>query len=409
MKTLHDLATACLLWNKPFRVGQERVDDLIIREVENTDADEVKKLALHMRSLGARYVSLLLLRELARYQGTFIADTLAEVIQRPDDLTDFVSLVFLDDKRLSGQMKKGLARAFPKFSETELEAYNQRRSVKLRDVMFMTHPHPTSIKQEIAWKRLADDKMEPKDTFYDQMQEVYSVRDFCEEGLKAGTISGSDLVDNLNRMIGVGVNSDLINQALVANAIKGYEASPLTYLEVVGKSSLYAEAAEAAMLITLRQQPKLKGSTCVVVDSSDRMQRTFSHPAPVAQANSIAIQLQAVCEDIKIFSLGSELKGTLPGAGLELRKQIGQCQTSTVNTKYEPHIAEVCSHLKPTDRLIFLTSQNLQHLPKAPCKAYAMNIQNSGNLGIQDINGWAVLEGFSERFVDYIQEIENEV
>ena len=68
----------------------------------------------------------------------------------PDELAEFVAVYAKVNKvtpknvkkKLSAQVKKGLAQAFAKFDEYQFAKYNRDGDVKLRDVMFLCHPKP---------------------------------------------------------------------------------------------------------------------------------------------------------------------------------------------------------------------------------------------------------------------------
>ena len=67
-----------------------------------------------------------------------MAETLTRVIQRADELTEFVAIYWSEGKLpLSAQVKKGLAAAFRKFDAYALAKYNRENPVKLRDVLFL--------------------------------------------------------------------------------------------------------------------------------------------------------------------------------------------------------------------------------------------------------------------------------
>ena len=61
------------------------------------------------------------MRELARHPATvphLVRDTLFAVVQRPDELSEFLSIYWKDGKQpLTRQVKLGLALAFAKFNE----------------------------------------------------------------------------------------------------------------------------------------------------------------------------------------------------------------------------------------------------------------------------------------------------
>ena len=75
-----------------------------------------------------RHAPLLLVREMARHatHRALVAETLAAVIQRADELAEFVAIYWKDGRvPLSAQVKKGLAAAFPKFDEYALAKYDR--------------------------------------------------------------------------------------------------------------------------------------------------------------------------------------------------------------------------------------------------------------------------------------------
>jgi hypothetical protein len=120
--------------------------------------ERVAALAIEARTkTRLRRVSLLLVREMARHKTHrhLVADTLASVIQRTEDLTELVTIYWENGRvPLSGQVKKGLAAAFPKFDEDQLAEHDRSGPVKLRDVLFLSHAKPRDAAQAGVWKRL---------------------------------------------------------------------------------------------------------------------------------------------------------------------------------------------------------------------------------------------------------------
>lgn len=142
--------------------SQSAADSVAIAEiaelVPKVAAEGVAALALEARkAMKLRHVSLLLVREMARHKThrRLVANTLASVIQHPGDLTDFVAIYWKDGRvPLSGQVKKGLAAAFPKFSEQQLARHERGGAIKLRDVLFLSHAKPRDAVQAGVWKKL---------------------------------------------------------------------------------------------------------------------------------------------------------------------------------------------------------------------------------------------------------------
>ena len=112
---------ACLLWESQFYEDGVEIAGRIAELVPKVAAEKVAALAVEAREqMKLRHAPLLLVREMARHAShrALVADTLARVIQRADELAEFVALYWKDGRvPLSGQVKKGLAAAFPKFDE----------------------------------------------------------------------------------------------------------------------------------------------------------------------------------------------------------------------------------------------------------------------------------------------------
>src|ERR1700691_6005987 len=91
-----------------------------------------------------RRAPLLIVREMARHKThrAPVSETLASILQRADELAEFVAIYWKDGRvPLSGQVKKGLAAAFPKFDEYQLAKYDRGRRVQMRGVLFLSFAH----------------------------------------------------------------------------------------------------------------------------------------------------------------------------------------------------------------------------------------------------------------------------
>ena len=110
---------ACLLWECQFYEDGVEIAGRIAELVPKVAAEQVAALALEAREkMKLRHAPLLLVREMARHatHRPLVAETLALVIQRADELAEFVAIYWKDGRvPLSAQVKKGLGAAFPKF------------------------------------------------------------------------------------------------------------------------------------------------------------------------------------------------------------------------------------------------------------------------------------------------------
>jgi hypothetical protein len=117
-----------MLFEDAFYESGVSISDRIASLVEKVEPAAVAALAIEAREkMKLRHVPLWLVRHMARLpkHKAYVAETLARVIQRADELSEFVSLYWLDGKQpLSAQVKKGLAKAFKKFDEYQLAKWN---------------------------------------------------------------------------------------------------------------------------------------------------------------------------------------------------------------------------------------------------------------------------------------------
>ena len=144
----------CMLWEDQFYEDGVSIAERIGALVPQVDAEAVAAMAIEAREdMKLRHAPLLIVREMARHDGhkALVADTLERVIQRPDELTEFLAIYWADalgpmqqrkKRAVSAQAKKGLARAFAKFDAYQLAKYDRDGAVRLRDVLFLVHAKP---------------------------------------------------------------------------------------------------------------------------------------------------------------------------------------------------------------------------------------------------------------------------
>jgi hypothetical protein len=166
---LRDSVLPCVLWESQFYEDGVEIAGRIAELVPKVEAERVAALAVEAREqMKLRHAPLLLVREMARHQTHrgLVAETLERVIQRADDLCEFVAIYWKDERvPLSGQVKKGLAAAFPKFDEHQLAKYDHSGPIKLRDVLFLCHAKPRDDAQAGVWRKLIWGRLVVSDTW----------------------------------------------------------------------------------------------------------------------------------------------------------------------------------------------------------------------------------------------------
>src|SRR5690349_15111941 len=264
---------ACLLWEDQFYEDGVEIAGRIAELVPKVQAEKVAALAVEAREqMKLRHTPLLLVREMARHKTHrgLVGDTLARVIQRADELSEFVAIYWKDGRvPLSGQVKKGLAAAFPKFDEYQLAKYDRGGPIKLRDVLFLCHPKPRDTAQAEVWKKLASGTLATPDTWEVALSSGADKRDAWERLLRDRKLGALALLRNLRNMREAGVDESLVLSVL--GEVSNGRVLPFRFLAAARHAPQWEEALEQAMLKCLATSKKLGGKTIVLVDVSGSM------------------------------------------------------------------------------------------------------------------------------------------
>src|SRR5215470_11930796 len=217
---------ACLLWESQFYEDGVEIAGRIAELVPKVAAEKVAALAVEGRAkMKLRHAPLLLVREMARHatHRGLVADTLARVIQRADELAESVAIYWKDGRvPLSAQVKKGLAAAFPKFDEYALAKYDRSGPIKLRDVLFLAHAKPRDAAQAGVWKKLVWGRLATPDTWEVALSasgkegESANKREAWERLLREQKLGALALLRNLRNMREAGVDEMLVLESLGA-------------------------------------------------------------------------------------------------------------------------------------------------------------------------------------------------
>lgn len=401
---------ATMLWEDTFYEDGVSVADRIASLVAEVEPTKVAALAVEAREkMKLRHVPLWIVRAMARLprHKALVADTLATVIQRPDELSEFVSLYWKEGKQpLSGQVKKGLARAFQKFNAYSLAKYNQDGAVKLRDVLFLSHAKPKDEDQAAIWKQLVDGTLPTPDTWEVALSSGADKRATWEKMLTENTLGGLALLRNLRGMTQAGVNEQLVFAGL--DKMKVERILPFRFIAAAKVVPQWESQIEAVMLKCLAGRPKLPGKTVLLIDVSGSMANPISAKSDLQRvdaANGLAILARELCEEVAIFSFSNNLIRIPARHGFALRDAITASQPHGGT-----HLGGAVKGLNATekyDRLIVITDeQSAGSVPYPTGKGYVINVASYKN-GV-GYGEWVHIDGFSEAVFDYIGEVEVE-
>jgi hypothetical protein len=397
---------ACLLWEDQFYEDGVEIAGRIQSLIPKVKAETVTALAVEARgAMKLRHAPLLLVREMARLatHRELVAATLDQVIQRADELAEFVAIYWKDGKvPLSAQVKKGLAKAFRKFDEYQLAKYDRSGPIRLRDVLFLCHAKPRDKEQAALWKRLIEGELQTPDTWEVALSAGADKREAWERLLRERKLGALALLRNLHNMKQAGVEESLVLGGL--DAMKTGRVLPFRFLAAARYVPQWEEAIERAMLSSLTGQEKLPGRTVLLVDVSGSMINALSRRSEMLRTDAaygIAILLREICEKAIVFTFSNELAEVPPRRGFALRDALDASQ---------PHggtyLGKALEKMhEKYDRIIVITDEQAHdRVPGPRGRGYFINVASNKN-GVS-YGAWTHIDGWSEAVVGYIRALE---
>jgi 60 kDa SS-A/Ro ribonucleoprotein len=399
-------ASACLLWEKQFYEDGVTIAGRIAELVPQVEAERVAALAVEAReNMKLRHLPLLLVREMARHKThrALVAETLQRVIQRADELAEFAAIYWKDGRApLSAQVKKGLAAAFIKFDEYGLAKYNRAKSVKLRDVLFLSHAKPRDEDQAKLWKRLIAGELATPDTWEVALSSGADQRETWERLLSEHKLGALALLRNLRNMQEANVPEDLVMEAL--RSMKSDRVLPFRFIAAARHAPQWEAALEAAMFASVAGREKLKGKTILLVDVSVSMEAPLSARSEMLRTDAaygLAVLLRETTEEVSVYSFSDGLKRVASRRGFTLRDAIDTSQ-SHQGTQLGKALGELGESY---DRLIVITDEQAHDsIPRPKGTGYMINVASYKN-GV-GYGKWTHIDGWSESVIDYIRELE---
>ena len=397
---------ACMLWEDQFYEDGVEIAGRIRELVPKVDAAKVAALAIEAReAMKLRHAPLLLVREMARHASHrgLVAETLSRVIQRADELAEFVAIYWAEGRTpLSGQVKKGLAAAFPKFDEYALAKYDRAGVIKLRDVLFLCHAKPRDAEQAAVWKRLIDGQLSTPDTWEVALSAGGDKRASWERLLTERKLGALALLRNLRNMKDAGVSEQLVYDAL--SAMKTDRVLPFRFLAAARHAPQWEEPLEHAMFRSVAGREKLVGRTILLVDVSGSMIAPLSRRSEMHRTDAaygLAVLLREISEKVLVYTFSNMLKEVPARRGFALRDALDHSQPhgGTELGKALDGIDE------EYDRIIVITDeQSHDRVPAPSGTGYMINVASYKN-GV-GYGPWTHIDGWSESVIEYIRELE---
>lgn len=390
---------ACMLWEDSFYESGQDVGHRISELVKEVEPATCALLAIEARTaMKLRHAPLWVAVGLARRRWAPLDALLSSIIQRPDELTEFLALYWKDKRQpLTAAMKRGLAAAFRKFDAYRLAKYNRDGAVKLRDVMFLVHPEPLNDEQAATWKALADGTLAAPDTWEVALSSGADKRETWERLIGEGKLGGLALLRNLRNMEQAAVPDVTIRGAL--NSMQVGRILPFRFLAAARHAPRFEPELEGAMFRACEGIPKLPGKTVLVIDRSGSMASPLSAKSDLNRidaARALAILLREVCDTVEVLAFDNTVTVVPARRGFALADAIPGAQGGTFTEQ-----AKLYADRLHYDRVIIVTDEQSHEVLTAPQgKGYVVNVA-SYQRGI-GYGSWTHIDGWSEAVLNYV-------
>lgn len=408
---------SCLLWENEFYEDGETIADRIAALSIAVSPETLADLAVEARErFKLRHAPLMLLVGLVRHGGPLVASAIERVIQRADDMSEFLAIYWRHGKRpLSKQMKLGLARAFGKFDAYQLAKYDRDGPVKLRDVLFLVHAKPRDEAQAALWKQVAERTLASPDTWEVALSGGADKRETFERLLAERKLGYLALLRNLRNMDQAAVSEDLVRDAILAR--RGAErVLPFRYVAAARAAPRFEPWLDEALMETILQGPVFPGRTVVLVDVSSSMGARLSAKSDLTRMDAAATLAAVVPGDVRVFTFSNGVVEVPARRGMAGVDAIVRSQPHMGTALFDA-VAQVNAKVA-YDRLIVITDEqandptrfghwiqgSVRSMPAPKGKGYVINVASARN-GV-GYGPWVHIDGFSEAVLSYIREAE---
>ena len=405
-KQLRRLTMANMLFEDQFYIDGASTAELLAKYVKMVDPKSVQAIAREAREqFKLRHVPLQIMRELARI-GKMEASALADIIQRPDEIGEFISLYWKDKKQpLANQVKKGLAQAFNKFNEYQFAKWNKNSAaVKLRDALFLVHAKPQNSAQTELFKKIADDALSVPDTWETNLSAGADKKETFTRLMAEKKLGALAFIRNLRNMVQAGVDEQLIRS--YAKNVNTDRILPFRFIAAARIVPQFEDMLEEMMLRSLESHEKLPGKTVLVIDVSGSMFGTMISSKSDLQrfdaAAALAVLAREICEEVEIYSFSRSAVRVAPRRGFALVEAISDSQYHG-GTDLGKSMHEIHSKVSSYDRAVIFTDEQSQSrgVPSPKGKGYIINVAAYEN-GINS-GSYTTISGMSEAIIDFIQ------
>jgi 60 kDa SS-A/Ro ribonucleoprotein len=427
---------SCMLWENEFYEDGVEIATRIASLVAACDPAEVMSIAVEARhQMKLRHAPLWLAVAMARSPAhrLLVGHTLEAIIERPDEITEFLTLYWgAQDRRtskqkLAKQVKLGLAAAFNKFQPFALAKWDKPDGVKLRDALFMVHNKPVvGVTRrlrlapplvKVAYSRgeversdgaltaLVENKLETPDTWEVSLSAGADKLETWQRLLAEKKLGALAFLRNLRNMQAVGITRESI--AAYSQRIDITKVLPFRFIAAANAVPMWEPIIEEMMFRALSDMERIDGPTAVLIDHSGSMEQKVSAKSEITRfdaAAAIAMLLRELCDHVRVFTFSDKCIEVPARRGFAMRAAV-KSVINPVGTLLGRAVNHVYHEFPECRRLIVVTDEQSHDRPSDPMgRGYILNVGDYRN-GIGH-GKWLTISGWSEAVIDYIREVE---
>ena len=439
-----------------FDTSLSQMKALITRmAINEKNCEFIANVILFVRNeIGLRTLPIVMVVEFAnalrnnKFQWKPLRYLVTETIQRADDITEmfaYAEQIFKNKKSIPLALKKGIASAFLKFDEYQMQKYNrQNKAKKLKDVMCVTHPKPLNNAQADMFKRLLEDKLDTPYTWEtvlsangqlnsNERKTNYELWNDLVTREGSGNLPYQAMLRNLrnieNAIIENGVDSsqtlinlvvDKLTNEKTLERMKLFPWSFIKAYDSVQSMQLKAAINKAAEL-SAKHIPKLGNKIWIILDESGSMDGNYmsivkpmTHAANLTSAlvksatlhNAFQLKITKFATSASNFNcsspsglipLAKDIERSASGGGTNIGAAIEQYD----NLGFVPDCIIVLSDMQ-VDLLSGYDKQKLRQIEKNTPLKLAFNLQAYESTPLTNKNGWIQFAGWSDRLFQYL-------
>jgi len=400
---------SCLLFEKEFYEDGQDIASRIEQLVGAVRPDVAAAIAVEARKThNLRHAPLFVARALAKVaKGPVVAETIASVVDRADELSEFMALYWRDGRQpVSHAVRKGLARALVKFDEYQLAKYDRDGIVKLRDVLRIVRPKPADDAQAALWKRVVGRELAAPDTWEVALSGGADKKETFERLIREGNLGYLALLRNLRNMVDAGCDLGLVRDAIVARKNGAHRVLPFRFVAAARAAPQLEPAIDLALCETIAEAPRLLGMTAVLVDVSGSMDVKLSARSDMTRMDAAAALSSVINGDLRVFTFSTSVVEVPPRRGMAGVDAVLRSQHH--GGTYLGAAVDAINRQVKHDRLIVITDeQSHDRVPDPAAKrAYMINVASTKN-GV-GYGRWIHIDGFSESVLRFVGEYERD-